>query len=359
MGIGEYGEAVGLSVSALRFYDRVDVLVPADVDARTGYRRYRVDQLDTGRLVARLRRIGVGVADLRTLTGDAARDKQAAAQILDRHLERLEAGLRDARAELERIRSTLGLPLTSEDLFRRTAIVSALEMAAADLLHALDAVMFTLPDEGRDPDVEMVVFELEADTLTAFGTDRYRMAACTIPCLLRAGEAPTSFAVSARDARGLRDKIRDCDALEVAITATSVTLAAGGEPVAVLDRITGPVPDLKRISHRSTDDQWLSAGSAELISLLSDPRFSVTDELSGTRVAYLADDPDRAGELTLLRTQHAAEPRAVPVNAQYLLDAINAGPQGRLDVTLRGQHPLAIRFGSDPTMTSIVMPRRD
>lgn len=357
MGIGEYGEAVGLSVSALRFYDRVDVLVPADVDARTGYRRYRFDQLDTGRLVARLRRIGVGVADLRTLTGVAAQDKQAAAQILDRHLQRLEAGLRDARAELERIRSTLGLPLTSEDLFRRTAIVSALEMAAVDLVHALDAVMFTLPDEGRDPDAEMVVFELEADTLTAFATDRHRMAACTVPCLLRAGEAPTSFAVSAQDARDLRDKIRDCDTLKVAITATSVSLAAG-EPVAVLDRITGPVPDLKRIAHRSTDEPWLSADSTELISLLSDPRFSVTDELSGTRVAYLADDPDRTGKLTLLRTQHAAEQRAVPVNAQYLLDAIKAGPQGRLDVTLRGQHPLAIRFGSDPTTTSIVMPRR-
>jgi len=41
-GIGEVARASGLSVSALRFYDGAGVLVPAEVDPATGYRRYPV-----------------------------------------------------------------------------------------------------------------------------------------------------------------------------------------------------------------------------------------------------------------------------------------------------------------------------
>ena len=60
-GIGEMARASGLSVSALRFYDGAGVLVPAEVDPDTGYRRYADDQLRAARLVASLRLVvGIG-----------------------------------------------------------------------------------------------------------------------------------------------------------------------------------------------------------------------------------------------------------------------------------------------------------
>ena len=63
-GIGEMARASGLSVSALRFYDGAGVLVPAEVDPLTGYRRYADDQLRAARLVAGLRRVGMPVAGI-------------------------------------------------------------------------------------------------------------------------------------------------------------------------------------------------------------------------------------------------------------------------------------------------------
>ncbi|NED97664.1 MerR family DNA-binding transcriptional regulator [Phytoactinopolyspora alkaliphila] len=51
-GIGQMARASGLSVSALRFYDRAGVLVSAVTDPGSGYRRYAPDQVHAARLVA-------------------------------------------------------------------------------------------------------------------------------------------------------------------------------------------------------------------------------------------------------------------------------------------------------------------
>ncbi|HET6479798.1 MAG TPA: MerR family DNA-binding transcriptional regulator [Actinoplanes sp.] len=51
-GIGELARVSGLSVSALRFYDGAGVLVPAEVNPVTGYRRYADDQIRAARLIA-------------------------------------------------------------------------------------------------------------------------------------------------------------------------------------------------------------------------------------------------------------------------------------------------------------------
>ena len=58
LGIGEMARRSGLSVSALRYYDGAGLLVPASVDAASGYRRYRPDQVVTARVLANLRRVG-------------------------------------------------------------------------------------------------------------------------------------------------------------------------------------------------------------------------------------------------------------------------------------------------------------
>src|SRR6478672_11689198 len=105
--IGEVARASGLSASALRFYDREGVLVPADVDALTGYRRYAARQLRAARLVASLRRVGMPLAEVSVvLEQDARGEVQAARDVVAAHEQRLVEGLRDARAEIAR---TLGL----------------------------------------------------------------------------------------------------------------------------------------------------------------------------------------------------------------------------------------------------------
>jgi len=56
--IAEFARRCRLPVSTLRYYDRVGLLRPAEVDARSGYRRYSADQLPTAVTIARLRSIG-------------------------------------------------------------------------------------------------------------------------------------------------------------------------------------------------------------------------------------------------------------------------------------------------------------
>ena len=76
--IGQFARLAGLTVGALRHYDEEGVLVPADVDPLTGYRRYRRDQLQMARAVAALRDLELSLPAIRALLeADDADDRGA------------------------------------------------------------------------------------------------------------------------------------------------------------------------------------------------------------------------------------------------------------------------------------------
>jgi DNA-binding transcriptional MerR regulator/effector-binding domain-containing protein len=64
LSIGEFARRSLLSPKALRLYDRLGLLPPADVDWHNGYRRYRESQLATARLIARLRQLDMPLAQV-------------------------------------------------------------------------------------------------------------------------------------------------------------------------------------------------------------------------------------------------------------------------------------------------------
>lgn len=63
--IGDFARATGLTPKALRLYDDLGLLLPAEVDASSGYRRYAPDQVERARLVASLRLVGMPLARIR------------------------------------------------------------------------------------------------------------------------------------------------------------------------------------------------------------------------------------------------------------------------------------------------------
>ncbi|OKJ06782.1 MerR family transcriptional regulator [Kitasatospora sp. CB01950] len=67
--IGAFARAARLSPKALRLYDELGLLRPAEVDPATGYRRYAPDQLEQARLVLWLRRLGMPLARIRLVLG--------------------------------------------------------------------------------------------------------------------------------------------------------------------------------------------------------------------------------------------------------------------------------------------------
>lgn len=89
LGIGEFGRLSGLSVGALRHYDELGVITPAQVDRATSYRRYRRQQLDDARLVSTLRELEMPLEEIRELL--ATDDPAARRAVLTRHRSRVEA----------------------------------------------------------------------------------------------------------------------------------------------------------------------------------------------------------------------------------------------------------------------------
>lgn len=168
--IGELSRTSGLTVSAVRFYDHEGLLVPADVDPQTGYRRYSPAQVRVARLLAGMRRVGMPVAEMAAVL-EALPDTAAAVDLLDAHLRRLEDGLSDARREVSR----LGGLLTSGP-------EGALELTveASALARAIDSVRYAA---SADPDFPMlcaVLLEPHAGGLRLIATDRYRLAVAEV-----------------------------------------------------------------------------------------------------------------------------------------------------------------------------------
>ncbi|PJE99518.1 hypothetical protein CUT44_03085 [Streptomyces carminius] len=61
LSIGEFSDMCQLPPQTLRFYHSEGLLVPADVDERTGYRSYRFDQVEQAMLITVLRGTGMSV----------------------------------------------------------------------------------------------------------------------------------------------------------------------------------------------------------------------------------------------------------------------------------------------------------
>jgi DNA-binding transcriptional MerR regulator len=96
MNIGEFARQSGLSANALRLYDELGPLPPAEVDASSGYRFYRAAQLEQARLIAALRQLQVPLAGIRVILG---LEPQDAAERIGEFWAAAEAG-HSARREL-------------------------------------------------------------------------------------------------------------------------------------------------------------------------------------------------------------------------------------------------------------------
>jgi DNA-binding transcriptional MerR regulator len=73
--IGQFSTLSGVSTKTLRFYDEIGLLRPASVDSRTGYRRYRLQQLEELASILALKSLGVPLAQVRNWLGAAGSGK--------------------------------------------------------------------------------------------------------------------------------------------------------------------------------------------------------------------------------------------------------------------------------------------
>jgi DNA-binding transcriptional MerR regulator len=96
--IGRFADLSGLTVKALRLYDKRGVLRPALVDFQTGRRYYSLAQVVTAERIRLLRSLDMPLDDIRALL--AADDPQVVRTALARHRRHLEGHIERHRRAL-------------------------------------------------------------------------------------------------------------------------------------------------------------------------------------------------------------------------------------------------------------------
>jgi DNA-binding transcriptional MerR regulator len=105
LGIGDFARATHLTVKTLRHYHEEGLLVPGEVDPRTGYRRYTLEQIPVAQLIRRFRSLDMPLPDIQAVL--ATSDPAERNGLIASHLRRLEAGLSRTQAAVGSLRDLL------------------------------------------------------------------------------------------------------------------------------------------------------------------------------------------------------------------------------------------------------------
>lgn len=354
--IGGMARRSGLSVSALRFYDGAGMLVPARVDPVNGYRWYGPEQLDEARLLARLRRAGMPLADIRlVLASWSSTETELVRRLLQTHLRRLERDLSDARRELSTVRAILDhreIPMASA----HTATVR-FSVAAPELAAALDAVRFAASTDPELPMLGGVLFDIQGESLHAVATDRYRMAVAQARGTSN-GAPRAQIIVPSSLADAMRALLSDGGSAQLSVEGNHVALETGARQAAgqCLDH---DFPDYRRLVH-------LPAGTRVLVDV---PAFRKAVETGSVRTADVPESGAAACDVSVLKVAADGtvavcadsddDPDSVAVNRDFLLEALAAGTRDQLVLEFGASTaPMAIRCIDTEDAFSILMPVR-
>jgi DNA polymerase III sliding clamp (beta) subunit (PCNA family) len=346
----------GLSVSALRFYDRAGVLLPAWVDPVSGYRWYEPEQLEEARLLARLRRVGMPLADIRlVLAAWAGADTDLVRGLLQAHLRRLELGLSDARSEFSTLRSLLDHrenPMTS-----LSTATARLSVPAPDLAAALDAVRFAAGTDAELPMLGGILFDIEGEELHLVATDRYRMAVAQARTTGHGGPR-TQVVVPLPLADAMRALLTGGEPVQLTVDGDRVTLETGDRQTAG-QSLGHEFPDYRRLVH-------LPAGRRAHVDTAT---FREALETGPVRASETPKQDGEPCDLSVLRMAENGtvivcddgddDQNNVAVNREFLLHALAAGARDELVLELGAPTaPLAIRRPDDEGVFSMLMPVR-
>jgi DNA-binding transcriptional MerR regulator len=109
--IGSLARSSGLTVKAIRYYDRVGLLTPEYVDDTTGFRYFSPAQVEVARLIRQLRAIDVPMDDVRICVSEGS-DSRVVKRVLLSHQRRLESRSTKIAGDLHRLMPCWPMPPT-------------------------------------------------------------------------------------------------------------------------------------------------------------------------------------------------------------------------------------------------------
>jgi DNA-binding transcriptional MerR regulator len=108
LAIGDFSKMTYLSIKALRRYHDMGLLVPADVDASSGYRYYEASQVPVGQVIRRFRDLGMPLEQVKQVI--EASDQTERNDIIVAHLRQMESALQQTQDTVTSLRQLLEQP---------------------------------------------------------------------------------------------------------------------------------------------------------------------------------------------------------------------------------------------------------
>ncbi|MBS9372930.1 Multidrug-efflux transporter 1 regulator [Rhodococcus sp. B50] len=342
MSIGVFAELVGLTASALRFYDDAGLLRPEQVDPSTGYRFYSRSQVDRACRLRQLREIGM---PLPVIGEFFAADVNEATRLVDEHI----AGMTTEADRLRRAAETLGASLHAESCLVVCTVPGPVLAGAVDQVSS---------STGHDPDIPVlngVHMEAESGCVRLTATDRYRLATRTLVPTDTTARSWTGT-LAGDDLRVVTSRIRRSPAVTVEADARSVTFRTSGGDVLRCRLLTEPFPDHRLLMQSLPPvTQRVTLGKQQVVRALEQR----APETVGLRTA-----PDRPALVFPEGYEMPLDGTATGPDLTIWFDLITLYPAWShalgddLMLDLRGTDlPVTVRSADNGDLTTLVMPR--
>lgn len=352
--ISAFARMVGLSPSALRFYDDCGLLRPAAVDDRTGYRYYSIDQQRTAVLVRRMRDIDLPLTQIRLVLDG---DQEAAAAVLRAHVADTVDKADLARTVVEDLVSAL----KTRDLPDPGA-ATIVRIDGPELAGAVRQVAPAAARTDESPGLDGVLLEVTAGEITVVATDRYQLALRTLQ--VEVTGAPRRVLVPVADLVEVAGWARAHGQVELRVEGQRATLMAVPPTGASGDQRELTVIDDRFPTYRSIIDglpPWITRVIVDRQRLLD---FVLsTDPESTARLVIGRDGVDAfRGQAPLpvrLPAVCVGESMTVGFSPSLLAPALQAavGPDALLELS-GPNRPCVLRSADQGTFSTLVMPRR-
>jgi DNA-binding transcriptional MerR regulator len=342
MTIGEFSRLVGVTPSALRYYDDCGLLVPAEIDPRTGYRLYTHGQRRRAEAIRLLRDAGLALADVRR----AVDTPEVAPQVIAEHGARIAARAHAA---------TASLGAAARLLAPRAAPATVVSVSGPQLASGIRQVTPAAAGPGGHEMLSGVLVEIDRDEVRLVASDGFRLAIRALPVLRFEGD-PLRATVATAALRQLMPGLLQADVVDLGSgpSGLSCVMDDGDRPLEVRD---GAFPD-----YRTMLAQWLRADARLVVD-----RAALHGALEAVRHEPVCIGPAAAGTV---RVAVAGSPGVTMpcawrgpsfgtwFDAAHLADALTAsvGPDVIIELA-DAALPAVVRSADHGSFTTVVMPR--
>jgi DNA-binding transcriptional MerR regulator len=138
LAIGDFSRATHLSAKMLRHYHELGLLEPADVDVKSGYRRYAAEQIVTAQVIRRFRDLDMPLEEIQIVL--QAPDVETRNRVIANHLARLESNLARTQETVASLRGLLDRPKDSSVPINHRYVAATPAAVITDIVDKADVV---------------------------------------------------------------------------------------------------------------------------------------------------------------------------------------------------------------------------